>query len=277
MHPRNRYAGKHDFRVLADLEPELNNFLTTTPDGRISLSFHEPRAVYLLNRTLLKRDYGLLHWDIPPDNLTPPIPGRLDYIHELGDLSPDASSVLDVGCGASLIYPILGSREYGWSFVGTEINKRSVAVARAIIKFNKLNNIVVRHQPNGDAIFKGVVGEKDTFDLTMCNPPFYSSREEALASADKKWRKLGVTDRGQSFGGTNDELYTPGGEPAFLRTMIDESKLFADQVGWFTTLISKKGYLTAATQQLDQVGAAEVKILAMGQGNKRSRVLAWRY
>lgn len=277
MHPRNRYAGKHDFRALADLEPALRNFLTTTPDGRLSLQFQEPRAVYLLNRTLLRRDYHLLHWDIPADNLTPPVPGRLDYIHTLADLSPGARRVLDIGCGASLIYPILGVREYGWSFVGTDINQRSLTVARAIIKYNKLRNIEVRHQTDSHQIFRGVIANGESFDLTMCNPPFYGSRGEAVASAVKKWRKLGLAGTGQSFAGTDDELYTRGGEPAFLRTMITESQHFARQVGCFTTLVSKGGYLRAATQQLDQVGAREVITIPMGQGNKQSRVLAWRY
>jgi hypothetical protein len=42
-----------------------------------------------LNAALLKRDYGLKHWDIPKDNLCPGIPGRLDYIHLLKDLLGD--------------------------------------------------------------------------------------------------------------------------------------------------------------------------------------------
>ena len=40
----------------------------------------------MLNRALLKADYGIDFWDIPPNYLCPPIPGRVDYIHHLADL-----------------------------------------------------------------------------------------------------------------------------------------------------------------------------------------------
>jgi 23S rRNA (adenine1618-N6)-methyltransferase len=55
-----------------------------------------------LNAALLKRDYGLKHWDIPKDNLCPGIPGRLDYIHLLKDLLGDKGiTAKHEGTGAS--------------------------------------------------------------------------------------------------------------------------------------------------------------------------------
>ncbi|XOT98236.1 RlmF-related methyltransferase, partial [Alcaligenes pakistanensis] len=38
---------------------------------------------------------------------------------------------------------------------------------------------------------KGVLGTNDYFDLTLCNPPFHSSQEEAASSNQRKWRGLG--------------------------------------------------------------------------------------
>ncbi len=279
MHPRNRYAGKHNFTELLALEPELGPHLTTTPDGRISLDFAHERAVYLLNRLLLRRDYGLEHWDIPAENLTPPLPGRLDYIHLLHDLYPEARNVLDVGTGASLIYPILGVGEYRWSFVGSEVDARSVRVASAIVKFNPSlrRKVEVRKQSDPGRIFNGIIREGERFDLTMCNPPFFESWEDALSASRKKWEQLGREDAGLNFGGADHELWTTGGEPGFLKRMIGESVGYRDRVGWFTSLVSRKGYLRQAQQELDQVKAKEVKVVEMEQGNKRTRVLAWKF
>ncbi len=278
MHPRNRYRDKHDFAELCRVSPELKEYMTVTPAGKPTLDFSNRRALLLLNRALLLRDYGLKHWDIPEDHLVPPLPGRLDYLHAVKDLAPDTRRVLDIGTGASAIYPILGTREYGWQFVGTEINPDSVKVARAIVQFNPVlrGNIEVRRQEDPASVFAGVVAPQDRFDVSICNPPFYGSREEAEHAGAKKWSKLGRTDRGLSFGGADSELWTAGGELRFLKRMIAESDPFRRQVGWFTTLVSKRGYLDTARHLLDRL-PVEMRILPLEQGNKKSRVLAWRY
>ena len=276
VHPKNRYRKEHDFLALVQLEPQLAAYLTRTPDGRTSLDFSAPQAVYLLNRTLLRRDYGLTHWALPEGHLVPPIPGRLDYVHTLADLLPQARTVLDVGTGASLIYPILGRREYDWSFVGSEVNPTSLRVARAIIKANRLRHIELRQPSNPQHLFRGVVRPGEYFDLTMCNPPFFDSRTTARRAARSKWKKLGRKDRGLTFGGADSELVYPGGEAAFLRTMIGESAEIARQVGWFTTLVSRGGYLRSASERLDRLNA-KYQQLPLAQGNKRMRILAWRF
>ena len=278
MHGKNRYRGKHDFTILVEVEPELADYLRVAPDGHTTLDFSASRAVYLLNRTLLKRDYGLQHWDLPEGYLTPAVPGRLDYIHLLADLAPQTERVLDIGTGASLIYPILGVREYGWHFVATDINPRSIKVARAIVQFNPgLRSVAVRQQDDKNQIFTGILQPKEYFDVTMCNPPFHTDRPTALTAGRTKWTKLGKRDRGLTFAGHDAELTTPGGETRFLRTMIAESSDYRKQVGWFSTLVSKRGYLRAARGQLDTLGVAEVQVLDLAQGNKRMRVLAWRW
>ncbi|PPK84267.1 23S rRNA m(6)A-1618 methyltransferase [Neolewinella xylanilytica] len=278
MHPRNRYQDKHDFPALIAREPRLGEYLVTTPAGR-SLDFSKREALVLLNRALLRRDYGLTHWDLPEGHLVPPIPGRLDYIHALADLTGEPGRVLDIGTGASLIYPILGVVEYRWDFVASDISARAVKVATAIATMNPVlkRRVDVRLQPEPSRFFTNVIRPGERFGATLCNPPFYESREAAVAAGKKKWRKLGREDNGLSFGGSDTELWTAGGEQQFLRNMIRESHAFGDRVGWFTTLVSKKGYLQAAKADLERLRAAEVRVLPMEQGNKRSRMLAWRF
>lgn len=291
MHNRNRYQSPHDFLALAKVVPELSNHFTTTPDGRTSLDFTHPQAVRLLNQALLKRDYGLKHWNIPVGNLCPGVPGRLDYIHTIADLLAGAqvqSDVrkkqgtigLDVGTGASLIYPILGVKEYQWRFIATDIDATSLKVAGAISKFNPelTKSIILRKQPDRQAIFKQVLLPDEYVDFTMCNPPFFNAPDEADKAAKKKWAKLGKGDSPTlNFGGQPNELWTPGGEPDFLRRMIRESADFKDQVGWFTTLVSKKGYLKIAEIELGKLQSTTHIIINIGQGGKRRRILAWRF
>lgn len=283
VHPNNRYHSPHDFPALAKVVPALADYFLKAPDGHLTLNFAEPDAVRLLNKALLLRDYGLKHWDIPAGNLCPGVPGRLDYIHVLADLLDGKKGKeikgLDVGTGASLIYPILGHKEFGWRFVGTDVDDTSLKVASAIAKFNPglAKAISLRKQPDRTAIFNNVIHEGETFDFTICNPPFFESAAAAAAAAEKKWTKLGKAPSPTlNFGGQANELWAPGGEPDFLRRMIRESVAFGQQVGWFTTLVSKKGYLKIAEVEFGKAGITDYRVIGIGQGGKIRRVLAWR-
>ena len=295
MHPNNRYAAPHNFLDLAKYAPGLTEHFVTTPDGRTSLDFTASQAVRLLNKALLVRDYGLKHWDIPEGNLCPGVPGRLDYVHAVNDLLKDnlarpqdamngkkhRTFGLDIGTGASLIYPILGLKEYGWRMVGTDVDATSLKVATAIARFNPglKDGIIVRKQPDQRAIFRNAILPHEYFDFTMCNPPFFASAEAANAAARLKWKKLGVKTNNSptlNFGGKANELWTEGGEPAFLRRMIQESTAFAEQVGWFTTLVSKKGYLKIAEQEFQRLGIMKTQTINIGRGGKLRRVVCWR-
>lgn len=295
MHPRNRYARPHDFPALARVAPALADHFILTPDGRTSINFGEAAAVRLLNKALLLQDYGLKFWDIPAGNLCPGVPGRLDYIHTLADLLEEARPQvqrrdkqqrvrgLDVGTGASLIYPILAVGEYGWRMVGSDVDATALKVAGAIAKFNPAlkGKVNLRAQPDTKAVFHNVISPNDYFDFTMCNPPFFESAEDARLAAKQKWEKLGVAASTDSptlnFGGQANELWTAGGEPAFLRRMIRESVDFAGQVGWFTTLVSRKGYLKIGEIEFQQLGITNFKTLGIGGGGKVRRVLCWRF
>ena len=99
-----------------------------------------------LNRALLQQFYDVREWDIPDGYLCPPIPGRADYLHYLADLLGASHDgliprgpglrALDVGTGANCIYPLLGHHEYGWRFVGADIDPQSLASAAAILAAN---------------------------------------------------------------------------------------------------------------------------------------------
>ena len=293
LHPRNLHRDRYDLQQLCKDNPPLSAFLTTNPKGDLTLDFSEPQAVLLLNQALLKHFYHVDFWQIPAGYLCPPIPGRVDYIHYLADLLAQTGNgkipegkqvkVLDIGTGANCIYPILGSQSYGWSFVGTDIDPLSVKMAELIIKSN--NNlkpfIKIQLQKNQHAIFAGIIKPKDKFTLTMCNPPFHASMEKALAGSTRKINNLNKDPNKQSvslnFAGQESELCCAGGEIAFLKNMIKESKDYGQQVCWFSSLVSKSANVTPLKKQLEQVGAAHVKVIKMAQGQKVSRFIAWSF
>lgn len=281
MHPRNRFQGNYDFKQLSAAVPELSQFIVTK-FGRETIDFAVPAAVKALNRAILKFDYGIGYWDIPEQYLCPPIPGRADYIHNISELvggRPDAHvRVLDIGVGANCIYPLIGNAEYKWTFVGADIDPGAVKNAREIVSGNQLGKFIeIRLQKNSRHIFEGIIGSSEKFDLTMCNPPFHASAQEARAGTERKWKNLGEKVKTLNFGGKSNELWTPGGEKAFVISMIRESKAFGGQCKWFTTLVSKDVNLKEFERVLRITEVSESKILKMEQGQKKSRVLAWTF
>ncbi len=295
MHPRNRHSAGYDFPALVRSSPALAPLLCPHPiDGKPSIDFGDPTSVTELNRALLRHHYGIATWELPRGYLTPPVPGRADYIHHLADLLAEENggaiprdrtvAVLDIGVGANCIYPIVGVAEYGWRFVGTDINAGAIAGARAILNANPTlaAHVELRLQRSRSQIFRGVLRPGEQFAVTLCNPPFHASAAEAESGTRRKLRNLSGqtiarTATVLNFGGQAHELWTAGGELAFVRRMIAESTEFAAQCGWFTSLVSKSGHVPLLRAQLKAVKATRVRTIAMAQGQKQSRILAWSF
>ena len=293
LHPRNRHQGRYDFAALIAVEPRLKAFVIINPYGKQSIDFANPAAVRVFNAALLKQLYGIKDWQIPEGYLCPPVPGRADYIHGLADLlASDAKGViprgagftaLDVGTGANCIYPLLGQHDYGWRFIASDIDVQALANARQTLRANALDKVIeLRLQSDKSAFFKGVLRADERIVCTLCNPPFHSSAAEASTGSERKWRNLGKQDPQRklpalNFGGKSNELWCKGGELTFVRNMIKESKDYAEQVLWFTTLVSKSAHIRLLQRVLKQVGAVDVQVCSMAQGQKQSRFLAWTF
>ncbi len=273
MHKRNIHRYGYDFVKLAKTHPALESHLIVLESGAHSIDFSKAASILAFNTALLKHHYGVKYWKLTPDTLYPPIPGRADYLHHIADLVGKAATRgLDIGCGASAIYPILGNAIYNYHMVGVEVDTNSYAHAADNTARNEAINI--RLQPDRSNIFKGAILENEHYDFTMCNPPFYASKEEADKANLKKQRNLGTTESGRNFAGASHELYCNGGEALFIKRMIKESVLFKEQVGWFTCLVAKSQHLKPLEKQLAKAGAV-YHIVPMESGNKKSRFIAW--
>lgn len=292
LHPRNRHNNNYDFDALRVIHPPLAKFVSVNQYGNQSIDFANADAVKALNLALLKQDYRIEFWDIPAGYLCPPIPGRVDYIHYLADLLTQTNSgkrpkgknvsVLDIGTGASCIYPILGQREYQWNFVASDIDPVSVEVASEIVCANKglKSAIKCRLQNNPQHIFTGIVRPGEYFDLTMSNPPFHQSIEQAIKGSQRKWSNLGRDVAGETklnFGGQKAELWCQGGELEFITNIIKQSLAISHQVLWFTCLVSKKANIAPLKNTLRAANANQVQVIEMAQGNKMSRFIAWSF
>ncbi|MFN3021256.1 23S rRNA (adenine(1618)-N(6))-methyltransferase RlmF [Chryseobacterium sp. TY3] len=291
LHPRNLHRQAYDFDDLIIEVPELKHYVFENKFGAKTINFSISKAVKLLNKALLQKFYHIKDWDIPDANLCPPIPGRADYVHYLADLLtenfgeiPKDKSVklIDIGVGANMVYPIIASQFYRWQVLGTDINETSLENAKKILKVNPaLSSLVqVKKQTNPNFIFKNIIQVDEKFTLTMCNPPFHKSEEEAIKANFRKTKNLNKTKTPKvnfNFGGQQSELWCDGGELAFVTTMITESKIFSQQVLWFTCLISKKEHLPKLLENLKQINAVNVKVIDMAQGQKVSRILAWTF
>lgn len=292
LHPRNKNRERYDLDALIAAVPTLADHVKPNKYGVDSIDFSSPLAVKLLNKALLSHYYGFKNWDFPDENLCPPIPGRADYIHNLADLlsqnnfgkipTGEKIKCLDIGTGASCIYPILGSLEYAWNFIATDIDPVSLKSAQAIVDANEQlkNKVDLRLQQDGTKIFEGVLKPDEKIDLAMCNPPFHASANEAEEAARRKVQNLTkkkIKNPELNFGGNLNELVYEGGEKQFISNMIKESRSFAKNCLWFSTLVSKESNVKASRKAIEKIGAVQSKIIPMGTGNKSSRIIVWSF
>eukprot|EP00249_Psilotum_nudum_P018251 c26713_g1_i2 orf=144-1733(+) len=153
MHPRNRYAeNPPDFSLLASLYPDFGKFVSFPPDGtrkrrRGRIDWTDYNATRQLTRVLLDHDYGIKWW-IPDGQLCPAVPNRVNYIHWIADLLSSTPVLgnenerkqvigIDIGTGASCIYPLLGAALHSWHFVGTDFTPVALSWAQKNVEQNE--------------------------------------------------------------------------------------------------------------------------------------------
>lgn len=292
LHIRNKNRERYDLEALKVAVPELADHITINKYEAESVDFANPVAVKLLNKALLSHYYGIKNWEFPVENLVPPIPGRADYLHYMADLlgqsnfgdmpEGDKIKVLDIGVGASCIYPIIGVTEYGWNFIGSDIDAQSIESSTNIVNSNPSleGKVECRLQEDPKSFFAGILNDDEKIDFSMCNPPFHSSTEEAQKVSHRKVKNLSGKKTAKvelNFAGISNELICEGGEAKFIHSMITESQDFAKNCFWFTTLVSKQSNLKGIYKSLNEMEVAQIKTIPIGTGNKSSRIIAWSF
>ncbi|KAJ2496764.1 hypothetical protein GGH96_005599 [Coemansia sp. RSA 1972] len=273
------------YERVADKFPELKQHLIKR-GTHSTIDFLDSAAVRTLNQALLAVYFDLdVH--LPARNLCPTVANRLHYIEWIQrELLPETSPLskvraLDVGCGASCIYPLLGTRVMGCEFVGTDINATSIETARKNVERNAGTNIQLflnkdaqvtlpicaEGFPQGEEY-----GDGSVFTFSMCNPPFYSSREEQMRLRGIKHKKPGLETQGH-----DDELFTEGGEEEFLNRMVDESAKLGACIKWYSTLVGKKSTLAGLKTRIRQTPNVHIREGTLVQGKTTRWVVAWSF
>ncbi|KAK4520750.1 uncharacterized protein ATC70_006630 [Mucor velutinosus] len=277
MHPRNIYNKEPDFGILAKEFASFRPFVKQTGSGRSYIDFKNPDANRQLCKCLLKKDFEL-DVDFPLDTLCPAVPNRLNYILWLEDLIEDTLSSIkdclgiDIGVGASCIYPLLGcATNPTWRFLGTEISQRSVDIARQNVERNHLDKqITIKYNPEPRRIF--LVEENTKYTFSMCNPPFYSSQEEIdQGLLNKELEPSAICT------GSDNEMITKGGEFAFIKLMVMESLQLQQQIHWYTSMIGMKRTIRPLVRLLNDQGITNYTITNFTQGKTVRWAIAWSF
>lgn len=292
LHPRNKNGGRYDFNQLRESSPALAQFVKPNRYGEDSIDFMDHEAVKALNKSLLLLHYGISNWNLPEGYVCPPIPARADYIHHMADFlcrnnygkipSGPRVKCLDIGVGTSCIYPIIGNQEYGWSFIGSDIDPVAIESVNQIIESNPhlQQKVEGKLQTNPKDYFYGIIQKNELIDLSICNPPAYASAKEAEAGTIRKIQALNPDkspELVQNVESQNHELWCEGGEEKFVRNMVLQSKKFAANCFCFSTLISKESNMKSVYRTMEQAEAFGVETIPMGQGNKTSCIVVWTF
>ncbi|KAL4462092.1 hypothetical protein ABPG74_000937 [Tetrahymena malaccensis] len=225
-----------DFDELAIHYPPLNDYVFMNERGRTTIDWTNTAAHKTLNQAILAVQFKIKYWDMPEDQLIPTIPSRLNYLEwihkklqslKINSEQNNQIKAIDIGTGASAIYPILGSSKYNWSFIATELSEDSFKNAQKIVNNNpQLKNKVELRKSQGN-IFKDIIQKSDgDISFSMCNPPFFSEHEEKKIWINAQMRE--------------NEYICEGGELQFLQQIFEESKIFANQIKIFTSLVGKQ-------------------------------------
>lgn len=282
IHARNKNIGRYDLQALVKTTPDLANFIQPNVKGEDTIDFKNPVAIKSLNTALLHYYYGIEYWDFPDTFICPSIPNKADYVHHMADLlmesnfgslpKGDKITCLDLGMGASCIYPIVGITEYDWNFVGSDIDEKSIIAAQTIVNKNEVlkAKMECKIQANPKDFFYSIIAKEAKVDLAICNPPLYANVEEAQTETQKKSAPFTMAEIGS-------EIIYEGGETGFLQRYVKESKKFSDNCFWFSALVHKSSNQKGMVDFLQEIGATQTKTIPMGLGNKASQIIAWTF
>nr|CAG4643884.1 EOG090X04JL [Lepidurus arcticus] len=277
MHPRNPYKIPPDFRRLALDYPEFRKHAKQSLAGKIILDYKDPDALRALTTCLLQRDFNLL-LDLPPNRLVPTLPLRLNYILWIEDLlSPKTESIngIDIGTGASCVYPLLAGRKHGWKMLAIEKDDLNCEYAKKNVEANNLGNLIQVSKSEGEPILVGRLDPQTVYDFSMCNPPFFANEKDAIS--ENKSRKSNRHEPHSTPTGSLPETVVEGGEVAFVKTLIEESVQLKDQIRIFTTMLGHKSSVNPVKQALGNTQVASISSTEFCQGNTMRWGIAWTF
>lgn len=275
MHPRNPYKRAPDFLQLTLAYPDLRKYVKPDLSGKVKINFKCQGAVRELTKCLLHRDFGLTI-ELPPDRLVPTLPLRMNYLLWIEDLLNEAGEQfhgIDIGTGASCIYPLLAAKYFKWKMTATEVNDESVSYAVRNVEKNDLRDFIQVVPVKDNILLDSALEDGNTYDFCMCNPPFYSDESELCGKARTDRRAPPRNYRS----GQNFELVAPGGETAFISKIIDDSVKLRCKVRVYTVMVGHKSNLNKVKELVKMVKPVKMRTTEFCQGRTTRWGIAWTF
>jgi 23S rRNA A1618 N6-methylase RlmF len=144
IQPVNFYAYASQYPTL--LGPHIEGITVDHSRQRCAVNWKSLAATRAVSEVMLRHDFQL---DVAflPHALIPPLPNRLNYLCWLSDLhesnvsvvghDPKNLTILDIGTGSNLIYPLLGAQYFQFKFIGSDVNPMSIQYAQQLIAKNQ--------------------------------------------------------------------------------------------------------------------------------------------
>ncbi|VDD79871.1 unnamed protein product [Mesocestoides corti] len=293
MHQRNPYkTNKPSFKRLAEKYPFFNDVVLKDDDGKICPDFKQPRLLAALARALLLEDFGL-DVDVPVDRLIPTIPLRLNYILWIEDILTamqvphKALTILDIGTGSCCIYPIIGAKKNSWNFIGSEFDARNFAHSVEVVKKNGLSDQIHLVRVNDAlshplkqvfdeySVSAGINASDIKIDVVMANPPFFEDVADAIG-ADST-RSLSRAPPKSASSAARQESQIDGGEVGFVKRLAEDSLIYQNNVGVFTTMLGKKRSVPIVRRILGDMKITQTSVYEMCQGRVMRWGIAWTF
>uniref|UniRef100_A0A093XCN2 Putative methyltransferase-like protein C27D7.08c n=1 Tax=Talaromyces marneffei PM1 TaxID=1077442 RepID=A0A093XCN2_TALMA len=148
-----------------------------------------------------------------------------------------------------------------------DIDGSNISSSRKVVSDNKLDDriTILETKPN-DPLIPIDRLDVDRLDFVMCNPPFYESEEELVSSARAKSRPPFSACTGAAV-----EMITPGGEVAFIESLVQQSLALKTHILWYTSMFGKLSSVSVVVQKLLDSGINNwaVTEFVQGKGTRR--------
>jgi 23S rRNA A1618 N6-methylase RlmF len=284
-----------DFQVLAGKNIEFRSEWSKISQNRSMVSQATPAFQLALTRALLDHHFGLTLQEMPSDCLIPPVPNRWFYVEWIqqelipllsnknyfSSASINSHRGLDIGTGASCIYPLLATtKDASLCMIATDVDPGSIKSAMVNVEANGLTDRIQVLQvdpshaqqpcdsPVGGPVARSLenLSSNVVFDFCMTNPPFFDSTPAPRADGRARTPM------------TDSEGTYPGGEVGFVLDMIRDSLISQQRIGWYSTMLGKKTSLIHLQKVLRLLlGVGRVQTTELHVGTMTRWFLAWTY
>ncbi|GFV86253.1 RNA N6-adenosine-methyltransferase mettl16 [Trichonephila clavipes] len=276
MHERNIYKNRPDFIKIATDYPEFRKYVDYDRKGKARIDFTNTAALRALTKVLLKKDFNL-SVEIPDGFLIPTIPQRLNYILWIEDLltaipqNNEIVSAVDIGTGPCAILSLIGTKKNNWQFVSTETTDEAINWAEKNILINNLDSSIKVVKVSKDSILQEILtADEKSYDFCLCNPPFFENIDDIRKKNPKVKEKI------EAFA-KKEEIFSEGGETAFVKQMIKDSLQFRDRISLYTSMFGKKKSYIEILKELHTIEDVTYTKTEFCQGNTIRWGIAWTF